>query len=43
MRGESFNITVASTRTYTPLSSKVNGYTRRVNGVATYGDVWLSA
>lgn len=43
MLDESFNITIASTRTYTPLSTKVNGYTRRVNGVATYADVWLSA
>jgi peptide/nickel transport system substrate-binding protein len=38
-----FNITVTSTRTLTPLSGKVNGYSRRINGVATFADVWLSA
>ena len=43
MLDESFNITVASTRTYTPMARRVNGYARRVNGVGTYGDVWLAA
>jgi peptide/nickel transport system substrate-binding protein len=43
MLDEAFNITVASTRTLTPLNDRVKGYTRRVNGVATFGDVWLSA
>jgi peptide/nickel transport system substrate-binding protein len=43
MLEESFNITVASTRTYAPMSGKVNGYSRRVNGVSGFGEVWLSA
>jgi ABC-type transport system substrate-binding protein len=35
MLDEAFNITVASTRTLTPLRDRVRGYRRRVNGVAT--------